>query len=112
MIAFTAGAEATLWTAHPLRKFRQDRAHLKVLSFLLNWISPPVKHLASFLQLLPGPDQLATRERHLHVREGVYQMGSGFSSVLPVDSYHSRRIPTFHLKNRRTFTLFTINQRG
>jgi len=38
----------------------------------------------------------------------IPQMGSGFSSVFLVDSYDWRRFPTFHLKNRRTFTLFTI----
>ena len=36
-------------------------------------------------------------------------MGGGFSSVLLVDSYVSRRFPMFHLKNRRTFALFTSN---
>jgi hypothetical protein len=36
-------------------------------------------------------------------------MGSGFPSVFLVDSYVSRRFTTFHLKNRRTFTLFTIS---
>ena len=34
-------------------------------------------------------------------------MGSGFSRLSMVDSYVSRRFPMFHLKNRRTFTLFT-----
>jgi hypothetical protein len=38
-------------------------------------------------------------------------MGGGFSSVLRVDSYVSRRFPTFHLKNRRTFALFTSSDR-
>ncbi len=36
------------------------------------------------------------------------QLGSDFSRLPLVDSYHSRRISLFHLKNRRTFTLFTI----
>ncbi len=35
------------------------------------------------------------------------QLGSDFSRLPLVDSYHSRRISLFHLKNRRTFTLFT-----
>ena len=37
------------------------------------------------------------------------QLGSDFSRLPLVASYHSRRISLFHLKNRRTFTLFTTS---
>ncbi len=40
------------------------------------------------------------------------QMGSGFSRVFLVNSYVSRQFPTFHLKNRRTFMLFTSHHLG
>ena len=36
-------------------------------------------------------------------------MGSGFSSVLLVDSYVSRQFPRFRAKNRRTFAPFTMS---
>ena len=39
--------------------------------------------------------------------DGRTRMGSGFSGVFLADSQVSRRFPRFHLKNRRTFTLFT-----
>ncbi len=35
------------------------------------------------------------------------QVERGTSRLLHEDSYHWRQFPTFHLKNRRTFTLFT-----
>jgi hypothetical protein len=40
-------------------------------------------------------------------RGGRNPIGSGFPSDFLVDSSVSRRFPTFHLKIRRTFTLFT-----
>jgi hypothetical protein len=53
-------------------------------------------------------DKYLLRQRTQFTTLGkVYQMGSGFSRLSMVDSYHSRRFPLFHLKNRRTFTLFT-----
>src|SRR6266700_4098706 len=49
------------------------------------------------------------RAVYFHHSMLIPQMGSGFSSVLLVDSYVSRQFPRFRLKNRRTFTLFTTD---
>ena len=44
---------------------------------------------------------------NLQISRTVNLSRGGFSSVLLADSSVSRQFPTFHLKNRRTFTLFT-----
>src|SRR2546430_5390077 len=48
---------------------------------------------------------------NLHMSSAVNRSRGGFSRLWMVDSYVSRRFPMFHLKNRRTFTLFTRNTR-
>ena len=41
----------------------------------------------------PSINQSRDKERHSQFLEEVYQMGGGFSSILPVDSSVSRRFP-------------------
>ena len=43
---------------------------------------------------------------NLQKRRETTPLWSGFSSFSVVDSQHSRQIPTFRLKSRRTFALF------
>ena len=44
---------------------------------------------------------------NLQKGDGRIQVESGFSDIFLPNSQVSRRFPRFHLKNRRTFTLFT-----
>ena len=44
-----------------------------------------------------------------HLR-ATARFSSHFTEVCKVDSHVSRRFPTIHLKNRRTFALFTSNE--
>ena len=53
------------------------------------------------------PRQARSRAMYFYYSTLIPQMRSGFSSILLVDSYEWRRFPPFHLKNRRSFTLFT-----
>src|SRR5258708_13862434 len=52
-------------------------------------------------------DALSAFLPHLQKRCETIQLWSGFSSFSMVDSSVSRQIPTFRLKNRRTFAPFT-----
>ena len=46
------------------------------------------------------------RRSNVHTTGAATRFWSHMFSLLMLDSQHSRRFPTFHLKNRRTFMLF------
>ena len=47
------------------------------------------------------------RRSNLHMTGAATRFWSHMFSLPMLDSQHSRRFPTFQLKNRRTFMLFT-----
>ncbi len=49
---------------------------------------------------------------NLHMSSAVNRSRGGFSRLWMVDSYVSRRIPMFHLKNRRSLAQFTKYRQG